>query len=54
MQTADYTDFLSISRVIYNNLWPKWLFPVGSVVEWSACRTCNPAVPGSSPALATT
>ena len=26
----------------------------GSVVEWSACRTRNPAVPGSSPALATT
>ena len=25
----------------------------GSVAEWSACRTRNPAVPGSSPALAT-
>ena len=26
----------------------------GSVAEWSACRTRNPAVPGSSPALTTT
>ena len=26
----------------------------GSVAEWSACRTHNPAVPGSSPALTTT
>ena len=25
----------------------------GSVAEWSARRTCNPTVPGSSPALAT-
>ena len=25
----------------------------GSVAVWSARRTCNPAVPGSSPALAT-
>ena len=25
----------------------------GSVAEWSACCTRNPAVPGSSPALAT-
>ena len=24
----------------------------GSVAEWSACRTRNPAVPGSSPATA--
>ena len=27
--------------------------PGGSVAEWSARRTRNPAVPGSSPALAT-
>ena len=27
--------------------------PGGSVAEWSACRTRNPAVPRSSPALAT-
>ena len=26
----------------------------GSVAEWSACWTRNPAVPGSSPALTTT
>ena len=26
----------------------------GSLAEWSVCRTCNPAVPGSSPALTTT
>ena len=25
----------------------------GNVAEWLARRTCNPAVPGSSPALAT-
>ena len=28
-------------------------FQAGSVAEWSARRTRNPAVPGSSPALAT-
>ena len=26
----------------------------GNVAEWSACRTRNPAIPGSSPALITT
>ena len=29
------------------------LFAEGSVAEWSACWTLNPAVLGSSPALAT-
>ena len=32
---------------------PELLPPEGSVAEWSARRTRNSAVPGSSPALAT-
>ena len=44
----------SVSTGPEKDLRPKGEFHRGgSVAEWSARRTCNPAVQGSSPALAT-
>ena len=40
-------------RVSKRNSNGSFLTEGGSVAEWSVCRTHNPAVPGSSPALAT-